>query len=295
MDNKVHQNKEKEIHPDEVLTTEQLLSQEGNGISIKCFRTIFPYLKSDCRNTLADINRYLSVFDDIEVITLAQVMIEYREFFHIREHPTLRYPDLFKAAKFVLDIQGGLSKLESYLRTHYYLDKVKQYEELRNTDRKEANRLVRSLSLASSAYGNSKLVLTIAQALDTPIQISYQGYKAQMIEILREIATDKNASHRARMEAANNLLNHLNPSNISTLQINLDKEEKQSFINEARNALKMIAEKKLELFKNKQLDKNEIINVDIIKEAGNVIEGEIEKEEFEDMQKLLQLKDDKNV
>lgn len=292
MSNFVENFKEKETHVDEVLTTEEILSQSSNGISIKCFRTIFPNLNSDRKNSLADINRYLSKFDEIEIITIAQVMMEYREYFNVNHHKNLRYPDLFKATKFVLDIQGGMSKLESYLKSHYYLDKVQEYEELREKDTKEARRLLSSLATASSAYGNSSLVLTLAQALDAPIQISYQGYKNQMIEVLREIATDKKATPKTRMEAANNLLNQLNPNNISTLQINLGKEEKQSFINDTRTALKLLAEKKLELFKTTDMDKAEIINVDIIKEANEVVKEEFKKDEFEDMEKLLQLKED---
>lgn len=283
---------EHDTHPDVVLTTEQILSKHGRGISIACFRTIFPHLKCDNRNILAEINKYLEVFDDLELITLAQVMMEYRDYMKVERGKFITYVDYFKATKFVLDIQGGKSKFESYMDTHHYVFNVKRYKEIKDTNNQESKWLKQCIATASAAFSNSTVVLTLAQALDAPIQISYQGYKSQMIEILRDIATDPKASHKTRMEAANSLLTQLNPNNISTLQIQLGKDEKDSFINEARSALKMLAEKKLELFKNNENNKSEIINVDLINEIKKEVENETIKDaELEEEEQLSSIKE----
>lgn len=293
-----------ETYPEEVLTTDEILSSKGKGISVKCFRTIFPHFLSENRNLLAEINKYLSVFDDLEVTTLAQVMMEYRDYLkNPNNNKTLRYVDYFKATKFVLNIQGGKSKFESYIDVHYTQSRVKEYKESQDNDTEFVKLLRQEIATAAAAYGNSRLVLVLAQALDAPIQISYQGYKNQMIETLRDIATDKKASPKVKMEAAKALLEQLNPNNLSTLQINLGKEEKQSFINDARSALKMLAEKKLELFQNENINKTEIINVDIIKESQSIkepikepiIDAKIEEEkELTEIAETLKLEEKKD-
>lgn len=291
---------EEKTYPEEVLTTDDILSVKGKGISIRCFKTIFPHFQSDNRNLLAEINKYLSVFDDLEIITLAQVMMEYRDYLkNPNNNRTLKYIDYFKATKFVLNIQGGKSKFESYIDVHYYQTRVQEYKEAKDSDTENTKLLRQNIATSAAAYGNSRIVLVLAQALDAPIQISYQGYKNQMIETLRDIAYDKKASPKVRMEAAKSLLEQLNPNNISTLQINLGKEEKQSFINDARSALKMLAEKKLELFQNENINKTEIINVDIIKEAEQVkepiVEAELEEEkELTQIAETLKLEEKNN-
>ena len=234
-----------------------------HGIKLDFFRHIFDLPDYPDTRRLGTINAWVKAYDTIEVETLCRVMEQYRNYF---KRETADFFEWFQAMRFLLCVQAGMSRFEAYLDAMHHLPRVKEFQEGLQKDKK----LRQTLMNACASFTNRKYVLVLAQALDAPIQISYQGYKHQMIEVLRDIAVN-GTSQRERVNAANSLLQHLQPSELSQIQININHKKEKTFIEQAQDALKVLAQKKLEMIKegNKA---EEIINVDVIEEAKRIEE-----------------------
>lgn len=207
---------------------------------------------------LANINRWAKYYEAFEMEALAGLVAQYIQYYDNK------YMDPFsflRALRFIVCIQSGMTRFDAFIDSHHHYREVKEYidGENRSSSRKQ------SLMHATASYTNKKIILVLAQALDAPIQISYQGYKHQMIEVLRDIAVN-GTSQRERVNAANSLLQHLNPSELQNIQININQKKEKSFIEQAQDALKMIAKHKLEEIKEGK-EVSEVIDVDIIKET----------------------------
>jgi hypothetical protein len=233
-----------------------------HGIKLDFFRHIFQLPDYPDTRRLASINKWIQAYEVIEAETLCRVMEQYRNYF---QREKADFFEWFQAMRFLLCVQAGMSRFEAYLDAMHHLQRVQDFQQNPN-DKK----LKQTLMNACASFTNRKYVLVLAQALDAPIQISYQGYKHQMIEVLRDIAVN-GTSQRERVNAANSLLQHLQPSELSQIQININHKKEKTFIEQTKEALKLLAQKKLELMKEGS-NSNEIINADIIEESKRVEE-----------------------
>ena len=213
---------------------------------------------SAIRQVLADINKWIKYYEPAEVEELLCNVVDYKDCYDRKTG----YLNLFRAIRFLICIQSGMTKFDSYLDIMHDRKEIKEWTEgINTTDRRK-----RSILALVASYTNKSLVLKVAQVMNAPIELQYQGYKHQMIEVLRDIAVNGNTA-RARVDAANSLLNHLNPNEFTNIQLNFGKGK--SFIEQAQDALKLLATKKLKDIK-KGKDVSEVINVDIIEEAAKL-------------------------
>lgn len=235
------------------------------ALTLEGYKKIFKQ-KSVDNKWLSEINSWLRYYSMDEIEALCETVYEYRNYYK-RDWSKLYY---FRAIRFLICIQAGLSRFDAYIDAHHQNKLVKEYLENKDKDIKK-----KIMNLAAS-YSNYNIVIQLAQALDAPIQISYQGYKHQMVEVLRDIAVN-GKSERERANAANSLLQHLNPNQMSTLQINIGRDKKEvTFIDQAQEALKLLASKKLADIRE-GTKAEDIINVDIIEETNKIMKQEIEE------------------
>lgn len=161
----------------------------------------------------------------------------------------------------VLNIQAGMDRFESYCDVFWDKDSIKEYQESKTEKKKK------KIMMGVAAYMNSSLIIRLAKAMDAPIQINYQGYKHQMIEVLRDIAVH-GTSQRERVNAADKLLIHLNPNELTSLNlvnVNVDGVQGtgKTIIDSYKEAIQSLAKEKLKLMKE-GYDSSEIINADIV-------------------------------
>lgn len=209
------------------------------------------------------VNKWCKNYDIEELQALCSSASQYRKYFNL---DTEKVVDFLRATKMVLNIQGGMDRFESYLDVFWDKENVQAYEKSKSEGNKKR------IMMAVAAYMNSKLLLKMAKALDAPIQINYQGYKHQMIEVLRDIAVN-GKSQRERVNAADKLLIHLNPNQLASLNlvnINLDgiQGSNKSIIDSYREGIEALAKEKLKLIKQ-GVDSNDVINAEILSEVKN--------------------------
>lgn len=235
------------------------INNHCKALKESAYREIFPMANGN-RAGLAEINRYLKHYDVMEMESLCVLAHQYREYYatYRKKYPFVFY---FRAIRFLMCIQAGMDRFEAYLDSHHDYPSIQEYVNKVDTTPKKKMQLMHSVA----CYANMKFIILLAQAIDAPIQISYQGYKHQMIEVLRDIAVN-GTSQRERVNAANSLLQHLNPNELNNLQINIGVYKEKSFIDQAQEALKMLASKKLDDIKSGS-KAEDIINVDIIEET----------------------------
>lgn len=229
------------------------------------------------KNDLSNLNRWLKNFSEEEMESICMISYEYSS--HYKNN--WGHLNYLKAIRFLTNIQAGLTKFDSFIDTHRQNVLVEKY--VNTNDKEEKKNLRQKIMTLVATYSNQKMMIYLAQILDAPIQISYQGYKHQMVEVLRDIAVN-GKSERERTNAANSLLQHLNPNQMSSLQINIGVSDKKevSFIDQAQQALKLLANKKLEDIEDGSNIKD-VIDVDIIQSSKVLEKEEIEKEEIEDI------------
>lgn len=170
-----------------------------------------------------------------------------------------------KSVKMIMSIQGGMDRLEAFCDANKDLEIVQNY-----LNGNKSSTIKRKLMSMTAAICNHKIFLNLAKAMDAPIQIHYQGYKHQMIEILRDIAVN-GKSEREKVNAADKLLTYLNPNQLTSLNlinVNLGMGEGtgKSIIESYKEGMSMLAKEKLALIKQ-GANKEEIINATILSET----------------------------
>ena len=216
------------------------------------------------RHLLSPINGWVKYYEDMEIEELLCNVVEYKSLLTEK----IEALNFLKAIRFVLCVQSGMTRFDAYLDVQHTSPFVSSYVDSPHP-KKEKNK--RALMSATASYTNKPIVVKVAQVMNAPIEYQFQGYKHQMIEVLRDIAVN-GTSQRERVNAANSLLQHLNPPN-QNISINVNTQK--SFIEQAQDALKLLAKKKLEDI-NEGENVEEIVNVDIIDEAAKLISSKDE-------------------
>ncbi len=214
------------------------------------------------------INDWARRYDRDELEILGSTVWQYKGYITKHSEPKQYTREaklkVLKAIKMIISIQSGMDRFEAFCDANKELELVKKYQE--GLDKQNSRR---KLMQMTTAMCNSTVFLTFAKAMDAPIQIHYQGYKHQMIEVLRDIATH-GKSEREKVNAADKLLTYLNPNQLTSLNmvnINLGDNvaKDKNVIDIYREGLEMLAREKLGII-NKGADTKEIINATILSE-----------------------------
>lgn len=224
----------------------------------KEYNCVKGHQENNDRSKALKINKWLKNYDFEEIEGLATAASQFRKYYNRETETVLNF---LRACKMVLNIQAGMDRFESYCDVFWDKDSIKEYQESKTEKKKK------KIMMGVAAYMNSSLIIRLAKAMDAPIQINYQGYKHQMIEVLRDIAVH-GTSQRERVNAADKLLIHLNPNELTSLNlvnVNVDGVQGtgKTIIDSYKEAIQSLAKEKLKLMKE-GYDSSEIINADIV-------------------------------
>lgn len=232
----------------------------------KLFNTKIP--SKEYKNITAVLNSENYINRD----NLIGSLFEYKEL--INHSPNKSISDLLIAFKYVSYIHSGHTVFDSYVKSHSNVKHIKKFlkKQLINPNSDEVKSLKESIKHECTLYSKSKFIIKVTNTLDFPLHLIYNGYRYQAIECLRKDMLNATRS-QDRINAADKLLNHLNPTlNQTNININLG-EGTKSLIDTYQEALEMLANKKLEKLDNGE-DLKKVTNYNIHK---NVLEGEIEE------------------
>lgn len=218
------------------------------------------------------LNKWAKLYDEDEMEILGETCWRYRKYMptgdSVKERRMNNRSDKLlglKSVKMIMSIQGGMDRLEAFCDANKDLDMAVSYN---NGNRSPSSK--RKLMSMTAAMCNHTIFLNLAKAMDAPIQIHYQGYKHQMIEILRDIAVN-GKSEREKVNAADKLLTYLNPNQLTSLNLinvnmGIGEGTGKSIIESYKEGISMLAKEKLALIKQ-GADTKEIINATILSET----------------------------
>ena len=198
-------------------------------------------------------------------------LLEYRNLLEYSKNKSIS--DLLIAFKYISYIHSGESILESYCKSHSKDKHIQEYLEQRLIygNSNEVKQLEENIKREASGYSKSQFIIKVTNALDFPLHLLYNGYRYQAIEVLRKDMLNATKA-QDRINAADKLLNHLNP-NINQPNVNIHiGENSKSVIDTYQEALNMLAQKKLEMI-DKGEDLKEVTNIEI---HENIIDGEVD-------------------
>lgn len=228
----------------------------GKKISSKEYKSILDILENENENSRKN---------------LVGSLLEYKNLLEYSKNKSIS--DLLIALKYISYIHSGENILESYCKSHSKDKLIQEYLEskLINYNSEKTKKLEEIIKREASNYSKSQFIIKVTNTLDFPLHLLYNGYRYQAIETLRKDMLNAPKA-QDRINAADKLLNHLNP-NINQPSVNIHLgESSKSIIDTYQEALTMLANKKLEMI-DKGTELKEVTNLNI---HENIIEGEID-------------------
>lgn len=221
-------------------------------VSIDYLRNIFPNTKV----TNEDVNKINKIINEEEedINLFLQNIINYR---YLIEDEDCSLLDFINAIKFCSYQNIGLTSTQSYEKTFSYDNSIQQLILSNNIKDKQ------SLELRAMSFAKSKLVLKITQASDIPFNLLFQGIRQRAIFMLKHIA-ETSSSDKNKILALSKLLEHTAPQENININLNLDNKKEESPIDKYKKALEKLSNDQIKLIENNDLNKSEIINVEII-------------------------------
>lgn len=221
-------------------------------VSIDYLRNIFPNTKVT-NEDVSKINKIINEEEE-DINLFLQNIINYR---YLIEDEDCSLLDFINAIKFCSYQNIGLTPTQSYEKTFSYDTSIQQLVLSNNIKDKQ------SLELRAMSFAKSKLVLKITQASDIPFNLLFQGIRQRAIFMLKHIA-ETSSSDKNKILALSKLLEHTAPQENININLNLDNKKEESPIDKYKKALEKLSNDQIKLIENNNLNKNEIINVEII-------------------------------
>lgn len=221
-------------------------------VSVDYLRNIFPNTKVT-NEDVSKINKIINEEEE-DINLFLQNIINYR---YLIEDEDCSLLDFINAIKFCSYQNIGLTPTQSYEKTFSYDTSIQQLVLSNNIKDKQ------SLELRAMSFAKSKLVLKITQASDIPFNLLFQGIRQRAIFMLKHIA-ETSSSDKNKILALSKLLEHTSPQENININLNLDNKKEESPIDKYKKALEKLSNDQIKLIENNNLNKNEIINVEII-------------------------------
>lgn len=214
------------------------LDQLREVLPVKFKKTVNQVLVDEINSVLSDPNMFESYRDS------------FLSYMRVLEDGKYKISDYLRAVKFCCHKLAGATDKEAYIKT--FPERFQKFVN-NNTSSKDIASYI-------SAYGKTKLVTEILKQSLVPVWVLNQALRQDAINKLYTIMQDENTSPFNAIQAADKLLNHTAPPEVSTLQLNITDDNAANGINELKEALYGLASQQKQMIQNEQLTVRDVSN-----------------------------------
>lgn len=214
------------------------IDQLKEVLPAKFKKSINQQLIDEINSVLGDPNMFESYRDS------------FLSYMKVLEDGRYKITDYLHAVKFCCHKLSGSTDKAAYIKT--FPDRYQKFVDNGTSSKDIASYI--------SAYVKTKLVTEILKQSLVPVWVINQDYRQAAINKLYEVMTDKDTSPFNAIQAADKLLNHTAPPEVSQLQLNITDDNTANGVNELKEAIYGLAAQQRQMIDAGQMTVRDVSN-----------------------------------
>lgn len=214
------------------------LDQLKEVLPAKYKKTVNQELINQINETLSDPNMFESYRDN------------FMSYMKVLEDGRYKIADYLHAVKFCCHKLSGSTDKAAYIKT--FPDRYQRFVDNGTSSKDIASYI--------SAYVKTKLVTSILEQSLIPVWVINQDYRQAAINKLYEVMTDRDTSAFNAIQAADKLLNHTAPPEVSKLQLSITDDSTANGVNELKEAIYGLAAQQRQMIEAGQMSVRDVSN-----------------------------------